>query len=1077
MKYFKKNILLNIVLLVSPIIKIEGRKFLSNLNNSEFYNSINNLNLKTEENILSTENDNIILEEKSNKKEDSDSNVDYEYIILTDITEDVFEQSENGLFLDDDINLYENKTNIEFSSIKIDDIETDGVETDDIETDDIETDDIETSSIEIDDIETNDNETDDIYSSIRLPETVLPIAYRLDFYTSLENFTFKGKAEIDIEILEETDIVIFHSNQLSLSNINISNDIEKWIPNSINYSKKNQYVILRFNNNLKSKTNYTLNIQYSGELNSEDMTGYFVDEYKNNDGSLSNLAATQFQATYARKAFPCFDEPQLKATFQVNMTVDDGLMALSNMNVINIEELENLKQKKYIFENSVKMSTYLVAFVVSDFKCVSDKYNSIDINVYSRPDQIENTKYALDITIKILKFYENLYRIPYSLPKLDLIAIPKFSFGAMENWGLITFIETSLLYNEKIMSPYDKQHIVVSIAHELAHQWFGNLVTMKWWDDLWLNEGFANYIQYIGLEVAEPNFGSDNQWYIEDVLSVMAEDTSYITHPVYYFVDNPEEIENLFDHITYYKGSAIIRMMESWLNNINFSNDINYLEDSYFYKRINEYLNLYKYNNADNEQLWKSLESYNREGMPINNVAKTMESFINQSGYPIVMMIENQKDYILNLNQEQYSANRLELLENNESMEDTKWVIPYSYNVYSNNTGKPELIESKYIILEDEINISLPSDKEDAYSKIFVKGNVGQKGYYSVQYDDESLRIACEWLKSDLEFMSFIDRAGFLHDMLDQLFNGRIGNPEIILNCLDFLKKEKSINVWSIAISYLYTLIEKLNSANSNEHVNNFVISIIENILKDIDWVEKESQIIEKFTIKDNTIHNRSIIRGTLLNLACSVREENTINQALYYFNKIKNGTLTENFDDEIMFIIYSNGIRYGDEENFNFILEEFKNETSDDRKEMLSEILTYVSNSSLQKKLFKFAISDFNKDLNIENIFESVILIHGSYAQETCFEFIKENWNTYFKENYLLEKLDFSRIIELVTLNIKNEEFLEKINFWLNTINKDLPIDFKISIENDNESDIIDYWTINENLGVFTANWIKENY
>ena len=253
MKYFKKNILLNIVLLVSPIIKIEGRKFLSNLNNSEFYNSINNLNLKTEENILSTENDNIILEEKSNKKEDSDSNVDYEYIILTDITEDVFEQSENGLFLDDDINLYENKTNIEFSSIKIDDIETDGVETDDIETDDIET-----SSIEIDDIETNDNETDDIYSSIRLPETVLPIAYRLDFYTSLENFTFKGKAEIDIEILEETDIVIFHSNQLSLSNINISNDIEKWIPNSINYSKKNQYVILRFNNNLKSKVIYNI---------------------------------------------------------------------------------------------------------------------------------------------------------------------------------------------------------------------------------------------------------------------------------------------------------------------------------------------------------------------------------------------------------------------------------------------------------------------------------------------------------------------------------------------------------------------------------------------------------------------------------------------------------------------------------------------------------------------------------------------------------------------------------------------------------------------------------------------------
>ncbi|OUM63816.1 hypothetical protein PIROE2DRAFT_36421, partial [Piromyces sp. E2] len=821
---------------------------------------------------------------------------------------------------------------------------------------------------------------------IRLPKTVIPTAYRLDFSTSLENVSFQGIAEIDVEVKEETNFIVIHAQKLNLSNIKISSGKKKWKAKSIKYNEKNQYVILSFNTVLKPETSYTLSMQYSGIL-SDDMSGYYLSKYGDNDNP-SYLATTQFEPTSARKAFPCFDEPEFKATFQLNMTVGAGLTAISNMNVLDIEKIKNSEKKKYIFANSTKMSTYLVAFIVSNFKSISKTNKGIDISVYARPEQIESTEYALEVATKILRFYESTYDIPYPLPKLDLVAIPDFEAGAMENWGLITFRETALLYDEKSPSSINKQYVATVVAHELAHQWFGNLVTMKWWDDLWLNEGFAD----LGTNAAEPEWGMENHWYYMDVLKAFKTDSSHFTHPIYAEVKDPEEISGIFDDISYSKGSSVIRMIESWLNNINskqVKRSTSTYSSNYFFNRIHKYLDLYKYSNAETKQLWDALESYDKDGKPLMNVSETMGTFINQGGYPIVMMKNNKDKNTVDLSQERYFINHMELMNDKAPADNSTWIIPYSYLVYSNATGKPELLENKSITLKEDTNIQLPRilerRDENKNVKVFVKGNIDQTGFYRVQYDDEYIQIACEWLKSDLYFMTAIDRAGFLNDISAQLFNGRTENPEIILDCLNFLKNEKSNVVWQSAIDVFKQLLRNFDIHASYGNVKKYVISLIQNIANDIGWEETKND--------DNTVHNRSQLRATILGLACAVGEPKLKAQAIEYFEQIKNNTFTKEFSDDILKVIYVTGIYYGNENDFNYIFEQYKKETSVQRKSMLQDSLASVNLPFLQEKLFELSISDEIRQQDTNFLLMRLIRNVGSSAARQCWIFVKDHW------------------------------------------------------------------------------------
>lgn len=294
---------------------------------------------------------------------------------------------------------------------------------------------------------------------------------------------------------------------------------------------------------------YSISITFNGTLR-EDLFGFYRSSYVNSQNKTVWLATTQFEPVDARRAFPCFDEPALKATFTLTMIKDKSMVALGNMPVKTTTPYgNNLEQVS--FEKSVIMSTYLVAFVVCDFVNVTSTTTSgrTTVSVWTPPDKIDQAQVAIKVSAGILEFYETFFNVSYPLPKQDLIAIPDFNAGAMENWGLITYRETALLVDERASSAADIQRAVTVIAHELAHQWFGNLVTMKWWNDLWLNEGFASFVEYIGTNHANSTWDMDTQFLILAQDIALSLDSLESSHPIEFSVNNPNEINQLFDSI------------------------------------------------------------------------------------------------------------------------------------------------------------------------------------------------------------------------------------------------------------------------------------------------------------------------------------------------------------------------------------------------------------------------------------------------------------------------------------------------------------------------------------------------
>ncbi len=444
----------------------------------------------------------------------------------------------------------------------------------------------------------------------RLPQTVQPTHYTLRLAPDLKLATFTGEEWIDVVLAQPARSITLNAIEIQFKTVTTEID-GKPVTATVSLDEPKQQATLNFGQTLPAGK-LTLKIAFTGILNGE-LRGFYLSKT-----ARRNYAVTQFEATDARRAFPSFDEPAFKATFDITLVVDKGDTAISNTNIVADKPLAESHKHAIRFAVTPRMSTYLVAFLVGDFQCVSGSSDGVPIRACATPDQVQYGKFALQAAEYVLHYYDTYFGIKYPMPKLDMIALPDFEAGAMENFGAITYRETDLLVDQDHASVYALKRVADVVAHEMAHQWFGDMVTMEWWNNIWLNEGFATWMENKPIEAWKPEW-KIRQSVAADNQKTLNLDARRVTRTIRATADTPEQINEMFDGISYGKAGAVLLMVE------------NYEGEQVFRQGVHNYLAAHLYGNATAEDFWNAQTAASHK--PID---KIMASFVAEPGVPIL---------------------------------------------------------------------------------------------------------------------------------------------------------------------------------------------------------------------------------------------------------------------------------------------------------------------------------------------------------------------------------------------------------------------------------------------------------
>jgi aminopeptidase N/puromycin-sensitive aminopeptidase len=538
----------------------------------------------------------------------------------------------------------------------------------------------------------------------RLPETVLPQHYSLTLAPDLKAATFTGSETIDVSLTEPASSITLNAHDLTFKSVTV--EVEgKQQPASVSLDAEKQQATFTVPSQIPAG-NARLKIEYTGILNGE-LRGFYLSKT-----AKRNYAVTQFESTDARRAFPSFDEPAFKATFDVSLIVDKGDTAISNGPIVADTPGPGAGKHTIKFLTTPKMSTYLVAFLVGDFKCSSGQQDGVAIRTCATPDKVGLTPYGVDVAKYVLHYYNNYFGIPYPLKKLDLIGLPDFEAGAMENFGAITYRETDLLIDPKSASINAKKEVALVIAHEMAHQWFGDLVTMKWWDNLWLNEGFATWMENKPVAAMHPEWNID-QMVVSDMGNTLNLDAHPTTRAIRARADTPEEIEQMFDGISYGKASDVLLSVE------------NYVGAEVFRQGVHNYLSAHLYGNATAEDFWNAQTATSHK--PVD---KIMDSLISQPGVPMLTFGSPANGTVT------VSQKRFFLSPGNHPDLSQKWTLPVCFRT---GQGKQDC----EILTPQATSLNIPQ------STVFF-ANAEGKGYYRTSYAPEDYAALASSIESSL---------------------------------------------------------------------------------------------------------------------------------------------------------------------------------------------------------------------------------------------------------------------------------------------------------------------------------------
>ena len=608
----------------------------------------------------------------------------------------------------------------------------------------------------------------DTTSEYRLPKTVTPRRYEIRLIPDLTQFTFAGEESVSIVVNSPTPEIVLNALELEIDKVSVERG-KTSVAGRAELDPKKERATLHFERPLDAG-DWTLHIAFRGILNDK-LHGFYRSQYQDASGKTHTVATTQFESTDARRAFPCWDEPELKASYKVTLVVDQNLAAISNARVESEKPSAIKGKKEVVFAETMVMSTYLVAFIIGEFDATAPVDAGTPLRVVHVPGKSELSSFATQIGAFSLKYFANYYGLPYPGDKVDLIAIPDFASGAMENLGAITFRETALLVDEKTASRAEMERVADVVSHENAHMWFGDLVTMKWWNGIWLNEAFATFMEMLAVDKWKQNWRRWDSFSVSRA-AAMAVDGLKSTRSIEFTVNSPEDARAMFDVLTYEKGASVLRMLEQ------------YMGDEEFRKGISAYLRKHEYGNAETTDLWDALEASSKQP-----VRKMMDSWIFQPGFPMLRAEAGSDGKSIKISQRRF------FLLPDDTENTQLWHVPLMIRAKTERG----IVSKKIVLTERETSVALDGKVEWALL------NEGGHGFYRVNYAPTLLQS----ITHNLSALQPIERFGLVSDTWAATVSGLSPLSEF-LKMARLFTAETDLNVWRAllgAFNYLDMIV------------------------------------------------------------------------------------------------------------------------------------------------------------------------------------------------------------------------------------------------------------------------------
>ncbi len=755
----------------------------------------------------------------------------------------------------------------------------------------------------------------------RLLEYFSPTHYTLDLDIDRTARTFRGTVTIDGTATG--DEIKVHAHELVIDNALIDGKEA-----SFTLGKDDEVTISRPD---LIAGEHTVSITYHGSI-SDSLHGLYPC-YFTHEGQKKELLVTQFESHYAREVFPCIDEPAAKATFDVSVTTETGITVLGNMPVASQSESDG--RLHTTFGTTPRMSTYLVALVMGELHAVSAETKSGTlVNVWATPaHEAKSIEFALEEAVAIIEFFDEFFDVPYPLPKADHVAVPDFSAGAMENWGLITYRETALIVDKEHSSINARQYVSGVIAHELSHQWFGNLVTMQWWNNLWLNESFASIMENIAPDALHPDWNVWLDFDTSSAVSAARRDAIDGVQSVQTDVTHPDEIQSIFDGaIVYAKGARLIRMM------------IAYIGEEAFRAGLKEYFTKYAYQNTEETDLWRCLDASSGK-----SVSSLMQAWISQPGYPVVSA--SLEDGQLTLAQSQFFVGP-------HTPSDRLWPIPLD----AANTSVPAIL--------DTTTVTIP------YAESWLQLNQHNSAHFITQYDDGLMTALLERLR--VGKLSTAQRLQLLNEQILLARGGRV-NPSTLIDFLDAYRNEAEEPVWDamvMAINELKKYIEADEAAEKK--LRAFVGELARTRYERLGWETRNGES-----------DNDRKLRARIITQMIYSEDRSVIDEAI----RRARAEPFETLDPELRGLLVGADVRYGDNPDLlDVLLARYQTEASPDLKEDLRGAIACVrSDTDIATVLSKLTDTDLIRPQ--DTTYWVIYMLSNRNARAATWQWLRDNW------------------------------------------------------------------------------------